>query len=90
MGFRLRRSIKLFPGVRLNLSKSGVSASLGRKGFTTNIRPGRATRTTVGMPGTGISYTSTAGSTPAPDATKSSGWWLLAVLVVVILLVAFA
>jgi hypothetical protein len=55
MGFRLRKSIKLFPGVRINLSKSGVSTSIGGRGATINISK-RGTRGTVGIPGTGISY----------------------------------
>lgn len=55
MGFRFRKSIKLFSGVRLNLSKSGVSASVGKPGATVNISE-RGTRTTVGIPGTGVSY----------------------------------
>ena len=32
MGFRMRKSIKLAPGVRLNVSKSGVGASVGGRG----------------------------------------------------------
>lgn len=55
MGFRFRRSIKLLPGLRVNLSKSGISTSIGRPGMTVNIR-GRRTTTTVGIPGTGLSY----------------------------------
>jgi hypothetical protein len=41
------------PGVRLNLSKSGVSASLGRGGAWFTVEP-RELRATVGIPGTGI------------------------------------
>lgn len=55
MGFRFRKSIKLFPGVRLNLSKSGVSTTIGRPGASMNIR-GRRVRGTVGIPGSGMSY----------------------------------
>ena len=55
MGFRFRKSIKLLPGIRLNLSKSGVSASIGRPGATINISE-RGNRGTVGIPGTGMSY----------------------------------
>ena len=55
MGFRFRKSIKLFPGVRLNLSKTGISASVGRPGATINLSE-RGTHGTVGIPGTGISY----------------------------------
>lgn len=32
MGFRMRKSIKVAPGVRVNVSKSGVGASVGGKG----------------------------------------------------------
>ena len=55
MGFRFRRSIKLLPGIRVNLSKSGVSTSIGTRGATINIKGDRV-RTTVGIPGTGLSY----------------------------------
>ncbi len=56
MGFRFRKSIKIFPGVRINLSKSGPSLSLGGRGATFNVG-GRGTRLTLGVPGTGIYYT---------------------------------
>lgn len=59
MGIRVRKSIKLMPGVRLNISKSGISTSIGVKGATVNLKPGRKARATVGIPGTGLSYTST-------------------------------
>jgi hypothetical protein len=55
MGFRFRRSIKLAPGLRINLSKSGVSTSIGGRGATVNVRGDRV-RETVGIPGSGMSY----------------------------------
>ena len=55
MGFRFRRSVKIAPGIRLNFSKSGVSTSLGGRGATVNLSK-RGTRHTVGLPGTGVSY----------------------------------
>lgn len=56
MGFRFRRSVRLFPGVRLNFGKRGVSASVGVRGA--HVTVGRTgVRTTVGIPGTGVSYT---------------------------------
>jgi|SRR5690349_5736813 len=70
MGFRFSRRIKLFPGVRLNVSKSGVSTSVGTKGAWMTFGP-RGTRTTVGIPGTGISYTQTHAS-PHPHAVPTS------------------
>ncbi|HHX0999896.1 TPA: DUF4236 domain-containing protein [Pseudomonas aeruginosa] len=37
MAIRFRKSIKVVPGVRLNISKSGVSTSAGGKGLTANV-----------------------------------------------------
>jgi hypothetical protein len=59
MGFRFRKSIRLLPGVRLNLSasKNGLSPSigLGVRGANINLSK-RGTRTTLGVPGTGLAY----------------------------------
>ena len=56
MGWRLFRRTRIAPGVRVNLSRSGLSVSLGPRGFTKTFGP-RGNRTTVSIPGTGISYT---------------------------------
>ncbi len=61
MVLRFRRSVKIAPGVRLNMSKSGPSLSVGGRGATANFSK-RGTRTTVGIPGTGLSYTSSSRS----------------------------
>lgn len=55
MGFRFRKSIKIFPGLRVNLSKTGASLSVGGRGASVNIGP-RGTYANVGLPGTGLSY----------------------------------
>jgi hypothetical protein len=55
MGWRFRRTIKLLPGVHVNLSKSGLSLSLGGPGATVNLNKD-GHRTTVGVPGSGLSY----------------------------------
>ena len=87
MGFRFRRSIKLFPGVTINLSKSDVSASLGVPGATINV--GKCgTRSTVGVPGTGLSYSDKL-SRPPERTTPAEGigcgkllaWGLVALFV---------
>ena len=59
MGFRFRRSVRLFPGLRLNASKSGVSMSVGTRGAWYTIGSKGRRRVTVGLPGTGIGYTQT-------------------------------
>ena len=57
MGFRFRKSISLGSGVRINISKHGLSSvSIGRRGATLNIGS-RGFRETIGLPGTGLSYT---------------------------------
>ena len=56
MPLRFRRSLRVLPGLRLNLGKTGASVSLGGRGLHETLGHGRA-RTTVGLPGTGISYT---------------------------------
>lgn len=38
MGFRIRKSFKLFPGVKVNVSKKGLGLSAGVKGFRVNNR----------------------------------------------------
>lgn len=57
MGMRYRKSIKICKGVRMNLSKSGPSLSLGGRGCSVNINK-HGVRNTVGIPGTGLSYSS--------------------------------
>ncbi len=56
MGLRFRKAIRLAPGIRLNISKHGISSlSIGGKGLTYNIGK-KGTRATGGLPGTGLSY----------------------------------
>ena len=57
MSFRFHRGIRLLPGLRLNLSKTGPSLSLGKRGLSLNLSPS-GVRTTVGIPGSGMSYRS--------------------------------
>ncbi len=56
MPWRFRKSIKVLPGVKLNLGKKGASVTAGVRGAHVTVGHGK-TRTTVGLPGTGISYT---------------------------------
>ena len=67
---RFRRTAKIAPGIRLNFSKSGVSTSFGPRGLHYTVGHGRR-RTTVGLPGTGLSYT-TYSSTHAQQARRST------------------
>lgn len=55
MGLKITKRIKLFSGVHLNVSKTGMSLSLGQKGANLNLSKKGATAN-VGLPGSGISY----------------------------------
>lgn len=57
MGLRFRKSVKIAPGVRINLNKRSTSVSFGgrRAGITVNSKRGTSYR--ISAPGTGISYT---------------------------------
>jgi hypothetical protein len=60
MGFRFRRSARPSP-LRINFSKGGlISISVGGRGASLNIPINRdgGVRTTVGLPGTGLSWSS--------------------------------
>lgn len=54
MAFIFRKSMKIAPGLRVNLSKSGASVSLGTKGARLTASK-RGVTTTTGLPGTGLS-----------------------------------
>ena len=61
MGTRFRRSFKIAPGVRVNLNKKSASVSFGPKGLKHTISTTGKSHTTVGIPGTGLSYTTSSG-----------------------------
>lgn len=53
MGWRFRKNITIFPGVRLNISKSGVSLTFGAKGASVSVgKDGAYLNTSI--PGTGL------------------------------------
>jgi hypothetical protein len=57
MPVRFRRTFTLFPGVKVNVSKGGMSITVGRKGFHLNFSK-HGVRQTTGLPGSGLSHTS--------------------------------
>lgn len=73
MGFRMSKSIKVAPGVRMNFSKSGIGYSAGVKGYRVTKRADGRVQRTASIPGTGISHTSTSGSRrPSAPARRLS------------------
>lgn len=72
MAFRFRKSIKIAPGVRLNVGKKGGSFTVGRRGSSVNFGS-RGVHSNVGIPGTGLSYRSKiAGSTSKTQSRSSA------------------
>ena len=73
MGWRFHKVLSIFPGLRVNLSKGGLSTSVGPRGADINIGKGGVT-TNAGIPGTGISYRQKVG--------KPGSWMGIGTLVV--------
>lgn len=77
MPFRLHKSFKLAPGLRINLSKSGIGLSAGPRGFKLNRGP-RGLYLHTSIPGSGISHSTRLGggkraARPGKSGTKKSG-----------------
>lgn len=71
MGFRYRKSVKMGP-FRVTASRSGISYSAGVKGArVTKLANGRV-RTTLYAPRTGLSYTTTSGSTKRSTDSRTA------------------
>ncbi|MGK3121515.1 DUF4236 domain-containing protein [Pseudomonas corrugata] len=89
MAIRIRKSFKIAPGIRLNVSKSGLSTSIGGKGTTVNLSK-RGTKVTSSLPGTGLSTTQVFGNKKAPRTSAgqpstmpSFGSYLLTCIIVI-------
>lgn len=59
MGLRFRKSVKIAPGVRLNFNKKSTSVSVGGKGARYTVSSTGRRTSSVGIPGTGLSYVET-------------------------------
>lgn len=62
MGIRFRKSVKIAPGVKLNMGKKSVGVSVGGKhgGVSFNSKTGARAR--ISAPGTGLSYSTSLSS----------------------------
>lgn len=59
MGLRFRKSVKIAPGVRLNIGKKSVGVSAGVKGYRKSINSSGRVTTSIGTPVAGVSYVKT-------------------------------
>ncbi|HUA35615.1 MAG TPA: DUF4236 domain-containing protein [Candidatus Binataceae bacterium] len=84
MPFRFYRRVHVLPGVSINVSKSGPSLSVGMRGAHLTLGRNGVSRT-VGIPGTGIYYTSRAGTHTGAHYHGGSGagiGWMIAAVVI--------
>src|SRR5689334_11138175 len=73
MVLRFRRSFALFQRLRLNISRSGVTGSIGHRGAWLTLGA-RGARATVAIPGTGLSYSEQSPwARPKPPRPTSAG-----------------
>lgn len=59
--FRFRRSVRIGPGVRMSVSKTGVGMSAGPRGARYSAHSSGRRTASVGAPGTGVGYVSSRG-----------------------------
>ena len=62
MGVRFRKSVKVAPGVKVNFSNKSAGVSVGTNGARVSVNSSGRKTTTVGIPGTGLSYVKTSGN----------------------------
>ena len=88
MSFRFWRRVRIIPGLRVNLSKTGPSLSIGGRGAWFTIGP-RGRRVTVGLPGTGLFWTERL-SAAVPPHTGRKWAFVLAVVFVALAVIVWA
>lgn len=79
MKIRFRKRMKIAPGVTLNISRTGLSGTVGPRGLSMNVGK-KGTYLNAGIPGTGL-YTrtrldrpaGTKGTSPAPPRPRTKG-----------------
>ena len=94
MGLRFRKTWKIFPGLKLNLTKRGLSTSFGVPGATINAGQNGVTAT-AGIPGTGVCYRKKLSATdrvensmePVTQPQKAS--WIMSTGKVMLVLIAW-
>ncbi len=85
MSLRFRRSIRVLPGIRLNLGLHGAGLSVGRRGLHVGMNR-RGMYTSAGIPGTGlyaVHHTRISGY----PTVAGSGWPILALFGLIVLVV---
>lgn len=102
MALRFRKTIKIAPGIRLNIGKKSISTSFGVKGARHTISSTGKKTNSLSIPGTGISWRKTTGSSsknkksrPVPTEEETLAkrrisplFWIILIIIVVIIFLA--
>src|SRR5687768_8041986 len=72
MPIRFHRQFTLFPGVKVNVSKTGMSLTIGGKGFHLNLSK-RGVMQTTNLPGKGLSHRSYILKNEGDNESKEDG-----------------
>jgi hypothetical protein len=89
LGLRFQRRIRIFPGLRANFSKNGMSISVGRKGAWWTVGP-NGQRVTVGLGLPGLYWTEKLPPAPPPSSPSSARNRVALVIGVIMLALAIA
>ena len=81
MPLRFQRRLRIAPGISVNLNRRSISASFGRRGSHVTLGP-KGTRNTVGLPRTGLYYTTF-------HQRRPSTLLIVAIVIIVLLAVLF-
>jgi hypothetical protein len=87
MALRFRRSIRLAPGIRLNLGLHGAGLSVGPRGLHVGVNR-RGIYTSAGIPGTGIYAVHHIRSSPGqhPSVAGNAAGFVAGVMAVVVII----
>ena len=69
----MRKSLKIAPGVRLNVSTRGVGVSAGVRGARYSVHSSGRRTTSLSVPGTGIGWTSSSGGRRRSGSRSTAG-----------------
>ena len=89
MSLRFRRSIRIAPGVHVNLGLHGAGLSVGPRGLHVGVNR-RGMYTSAGIPGTGIYAVQHVRSSSEEHPTVAGSAWPVILLLAVLLLASCA
>lgn len=88
MGLRFRKSLKLNKNAKVNINAKSVGLSLGSKGAHYSVNSKGNQTVTVGIPGTGLSYSKTLGKKTFKNKKKLLGFLAVLAVVVVVFIIS--